>query len=344
MFILKSGGVATAIAAMILSAATAPAFAQDADTTTCGTDRQIDIAEMSWPSAAALARIHATILEKGYGCKVEVVAGDTVPTSSSMLARGTPAIAPELWTSAIQDQWDQASTEGKVVELSKAITDGTVEGWFIPRYTQEANPELTTVAAVLEHPELFPDPEESGKGRLYSCPPGWACELSTSALYEALDMEDKNWNLFSPGSGGALDASIARAFTRSQPILFYYWGPTAILGKYDAVQIDLGEVKPEIYACNTDPDCTDAPQVTAYPSSPAIVGAASWVKDEAPQIADYFSKVGLTNAQISALLVYGDENKADAAATAENFLKTEEAVWTEWVPADVAEKVKASLG
>ena len=35
--------------------------------------------------------------------------------------------------------------------------------------------------------------------------------------------------------------------------------------------------------------------------------AASWIKDEAPQIADYFSKVGLTNAQISALLVYGDE-------------------------------------
>ncbi|RYG94921.1 MAG: hypothetical protein EON57_17530, partial [Alphaproteobacteria bacterium] len=91
-------------------------------------------------------------------------------------------------------------------------------------------------------------------------------------------------------------------------------------------------------------DCTDAPQVTAYPSSPAIVGAASWIKDEAPQVADYFSKVGLSNAQISALLVYGDENKADAAATAENFLKTEEAVWTKWVPADVAEKVKASLG
>lgn len=345
MFILKSGGIATAIAAMILSAATAPAFAQDSDNaTTCGTDRQIDIAEMSWPSAAALARIHATILEKGYGCKVEVVAGDTVPTSSSMLSRGTPAIAPELWTSAIQDQWDKAAAEGKVVELSKAITDGTVEGWFIPRYTQEANPELTTVAAVLEHPELFPDPEESGKGRLYSCPPGWACELSTSALYEALGMKDKNWNLFSPGSGGALDASIARAFTRTEPILFYYWGPTAILGKYDAVQIDLGEVKPEIYACNTDPECTEPPQVTAYPSSPAIVGAASWIKDEAPQVADYFSKVGLSNAQISALLVYGDENKADAAATAENFLKTEEAVWTQWVPADVAEKVKASLG
>jgi glycine betaine/proline transport system substrate-binding protein len=343
MRFFTSGGAAAAIAVMLLSAASTPALAQDADATTCGTDRTIDIAEMSWPSAAALARIHATILSEGYGCNVEVVAGDTVPTSSSMLTRGTPAIAPELWTSAIQEPWDKAVEEGKVIELSKAITDGTVEGWFIPRYTQEANPELTSAEAAIAHPELFPDPEESGKGRLYSCPPGWACELSTSALFTAFDMEDKNWNLFSPGSGGALDASIARAFTRNEPILFYYWGPTAILGKYDAVQLDLGEAKPDVYACNTDPDCVDDPAVTAYPSSPAIVGAAAWVQEDAPVIAEYFSKVGLTNAQISALLVYGDENKADAAATAENFLKTEADTWTQWVPADVAERVKASL-
>jgi len=84
--------------------------------------------------------------------------------------------------------------------------------------------------------------------------------------------------------------------------------------------------------------------VTAYPSSPAVVGAAAWIKEEAPNVADYFSKVGLSNAQISKLLVYGDENKADAAATAENFLKTEQEVWTKWVPADVADKVKATLG
>lgn len=316
-----------------------PAHAQE---TTCGTDKTIDIAEMTWPSAAALARIHATVLEKGFGCKVELVAGDTVPTASSILSRGKPAIAPELWTSAIQDAWEAGIKDGKVVELGKAITDGTIEGWFIPKYVQEEHPELVSAEAVIARPELFPDPEEEGQGRLYSCPPGWACELSTSALFEAFDM-DKTWNLFSPGSGGALDASIARAFVREEPILFYYWGPTAILGKYDAVQLDLGEVKPEAYACNTDTDCGKPAEVTAYPSSPAVIGAAAWVKDEAPVVADYFSKAGLTNAQISELLVFGDENKADAAATAENFLKTKQDVWKAWVPADVAERVEASL-
>jgi glycine betaine/proline transport system substrate-binding protein len=316
-----------------------PAMAQD---TACGTDRTIDIAEMTWPSAAALAHIHAAILEKGFGCKVEIVTGDTVPTASSMLSRGKPAIAPELWTSVIKTNWEKGLQDGKVVDLGKAITDGTVEGWFIPRYVQEANPELKSAKDVIARPDLFPDPEDSSKGRLYSCPPGWACELSTTALFKAFDME-KTWNLFSAGSGGALDASIARAFLRKEPILFYYWGPTAVLGKFDTVQLDLGEAKPDVYACNTAKDCANPPAVTAYPSSPAVVGAAAWIKNDTPVLADYFSKVGLTNAQISELLVFGDENKVDAQATALNFLKTKSDVWKKWVPADVAEKVEASL-
>ena len=338
---MKLGTKCVLLGATLIAAALSsqPVQAQE---TVCGTDRNIDIAEMTWPSAAALAHIHALILDKGYGCNVEIVTGDTVPTSASMLSRGRPAVAPELWTSVIKDSWEKGVEEGKVLDLGPAITDGTVEGWFIPRYVQEANPELKTAQDVIARPDLFPDPEDVTQGRLYSCPPGWACELSTTALFEAFEM-DKDWNLFSAGSGGALDASIARAFIREEPILFYYWGPTAILGKFDAVQLDLGEAKPEVYACNTNSDCDQPAAVTAYPSSPAVIGAAAWIKQEAPAIADYFSKVGLTNAQISELLVYGDENKADAETTALNFLKTKSDVWKSWVPGDIAEKVEASL-
>lgn len=342
----KSGRFHAAAHIALLSAGaimlSSPGYTEEA--TACGTDRTIDIAEMTWPSAAALAHIHAVILEAGYGCDVEIVAGDTVPTAASMTSRGTPALAPELWTSTVEEAWKKGIEDGLVVELADAITDGTVEGWFIPRYFQEQHPELTTAEAVIARPDLFPDPENADRGRLYSCPPGWACELSTSALYEAYEMDSKGWNLFSPGSGGALDASIARAFTREEPILFYYWGPTSILGKYDSAQLDLGEVKPDVYACNTNTDCTDPAGITAYPSSPAVIGVAAWLPEEAPAVAEYLAKAGLTNAQISALLVYGDENMADAAETARNFLKTEQDLWTGWVPADVAQRVLATLG
>src|SRR5690554_5521623 len=165
--LFKSGGMATAIGAATITATmfaatSVPALAQE---TTCGTDRTIDIAEMTWPSAAALAHIHAIILEEGFGCDVEIVTGDTVPTSSSMLSRGTPALAPELWTSTIEEPWAQGIEDGVVSELGDAISDGTVEGWFIPRYTQEEHPELTSAEAVIARPDLFPDPENPGMAR-----------------------------------------------------------------------------------------------------------------------------------------------------------------------------------
>ena len=335
---LGNGAVAASLMATAFFAAT-PSLAQDAS---CGTDRTIDIAEMTWASAAALAHIHAIILEEGFGCDVEIVTGDTVPTSASMLSRGTPAVAPELWTSAIEDAWAEGEEDGVVVKLADAITDGTVEGWFIPAYTKEEHPDLVTADDVVARPDLFPDPENAGEGRLYACPPGWACELANAALFEAYEMEDE-WNLFSPGSGGNLDASIARAFLREEPILFYYWGPTAILGKYPTYQLEMPEADQEAYACNTDTSCDEPAVKTAWPSSPAIVGAASWIPEEAPVVAEYFSKVGMTSDEISQLLVYGDENQADARETAINFLETNEDRWTEWVDEETAERVRQSL-
>lgn len=318
------------------------AFPASAAQTACGTDKKIDIVEMSWPSAAALAHIHATILRDGYGCNVEIVAGETLPSVSSMITRGHPALAPELWTGAILELWNKGLSEGKTVKFGDAISDGTLEGWFIPKYVQEEHPDLVKVEDVVARPDLFPDPEATDKGRFYSCPPGWSCERANASLFKALGMDEK-WNLFSPGSGGALDASVARAFIRKEPVLFYYWGPSAILGKYQTVQLDLGKVDPDVYACNVDVHCEKQPGKTAFPSSPALVGGATWIRDEAPVIADYLSKVGLTNSEISKLLVYGDENKADAAATAKNFLKTQPDVWKKWVQPDVSKKIETAL-
>jgi len=335
----KFGSLAAALGLAAGLTVALPVAAQAAE---CGTDRKIDIAEMTWASAAALAHIHAKILEDGFGCNVEIVAGDTVPTSATMLSKGTPAVAPELWTSSIQEPWKKGIEEGKVIDLGDAIDGGAVEAWFIPQYFKDAHPELVTAQDVVDHPELFTDPEQPDQGRLYACPPGWACEIANAALFEAYDMED-TWNLFSPGSGGNLDASIARAFTREEPILFYYWGPTAILGKYDTYQLEMPEVDMAAYECNTNADCKEPAKKTAWPSSKVIVGAAAWVKDEAPAVADYFSKVAMGTDQINGLLAWAADNKADADETAVNFLKTEEAVWTTWVPADVAEKVKAAL-
>ena len=96
-------------------AAVAAAFsAPSAGHAACG---KISIAEMTWASAAVAAHMEKIILQKGYGCEVELVPGDTVPTSTSMAERGEPDIAPEIWlnsTRAVIDQIGRASCRERV--------------------------------------------------------------------------------------------------------------------------------------------------------------------------------------------------------------------------------------
>ena len=64
----------------------------------CGT---VSIAEMNWASAQLMANVDKIILESGYGCKVEIVPGDTMPTFTSMNEKGQPDVAGELWVNAV---------------------------------------------------------------------------------------------------------------------------------------------------------------------------------------------------------------------------------------------------
>ncbi len=337
--ITRISGITGFVGVMALAGVGTAQAASDAPL--CGTDKLIDIAEMNWPSAAALAQIHAIILEKGYGCNVEIVLGDTVPTSASLLARGTPAIAPELWTGTIQEAWDKGVADGSVVVAGLAISDGAVEGWWIPKYVADANPGLKSVEDLPDYAQLFADPDEPDQGRFISCPPGWGCEIGNAALFEAYELED-SFNLFSPGSGGNLDATIARAFIREEPIVFYYWGPTGLMGKYDMVQLTMPPYNAEIWNCNTDVNCQPKGK-SSFATPPVVVATASWLAEEAPNVAAYLGNVALNNVQISRMLTWGDENKASSLETAMNFLETQSDIWSGWVPEEVAAAVKASL-
>ena len=134
----------------------------------CG---NVTIASMNWQSAEVAANLDKFILEKGYGCSAEIVTGDTVPTLTSMAEKGQPDIAPEAWVSLQPEIVKQGLEGGKVVAAAKILSDGAVQGWWIPKYVAEANPDLKTIPDLFKHPELFPSPEDKSKGcLLYTSP------------------------------------------------------------------------------------------------------------------------------------------------------------------------------
>lgn len=317
----------------------APAQAQAA---TCGTDETITIAEMTWLSASTLAYVTDRVIKDGFGCSTKIVPGDTVPTATSMLSKGQPMIAPELWLSTSEAIWAKIQAKGIAYKANDVFEDGGLEGWFIPSYVAEANPKLKSVADLADHVDLFKEVASNGKGRLYGCPPGWACEIVNNNLFKALDMGAKNYELFSPGSGANLKASIARKVARKQPVVAYYWGPTAVIGKFNLVKLDMPAYDEKAFSCLTKIECAD-PKASDFKPGVVAIAVVTKLKEQAPAVAQFLSKMQIPNDTINAVLAWGDDNSASPEEVASYFFKNHEDVWTKWVDADVAAKVKATL-
>jgi len=64
----------------------------------CG---KVVVASQNWASAELMAEVDKVILEKGYGCEVELIPGATMPTFTSMDEKGAPDMNPEQWANAV---------------------------------------------------------------------------------------------------------------------------------------------------------------------------------------------------------------------------------------------------
>ncbi len=58
---------------------------------------------------------------------------------------------------------------------------------------------------------------------------------------------------------------------------------------------------------------------------------------------DYLQSVVYPGSVMGSMLVFMEEEQADGVDAAAEFMSRHEDLWMQWVPADVAAKVKASL-
>jgi glycine betaine/proline transport system substrate-binding protein len=307
----------------------------------CG---DVTIANMNWQSAEVLANVDKIILTSGYGCNVELVIGDTVPTLTSMVEKGQPDIAPEGWVDLLPDVVNRGVKEGKLVAAAQALSDGAVQGWWIPKYVADAHPEIKTIGDVFKHPELFPAPEDASKGAVFNGPQGWGGTVVTAQLFKAYGGDKANFTLVDTGTAAGLDGSVAKAYERKESWVGYYWAPTSLLGKYEMVKLayDVPADPAEWKRCNTVADCAD-PKPNAWPADHVETLVTKGFADRAGPAMDYLKARAWSNATVNKLLAWMTDNQAKGEDGAKYFLKNNQDIWTKWVPADVAAKVLATL-
>lgn len=320
-------------------------FGSNAAMASCG---DIVISEMNWASAELMANVDKVILESGYGCNVEMIPGATMTTFASMNEKQQPDIAPELWTNAVSIPLKKAMAEGSLHSANGSPITQLGEGWWIPPATAKKHPELKTVLDVLKRPDLFPDVEDPSKGAFIGCPAGWGCQLVNANLFRAFDMEKKGWKLVDPGSAAGLDGSMTKAVERDQNWFGYYWSPTSMIGKHKMVKLPFGVP----FAGNehwdgclvkAEQDCAN-PKPSAWTHSVVqTIVTDNLKKNGGPDVMKFLGKRVFPGPVMNGMLVYMADNQAGGSDAAIEFLIKHEDIWTKWVSASAAKKIKKSI-
>ena len=297
----------------------------------CG---EVSITEMDWDSSAVVTHVSKFLMEQGYGCQVQLVPSSTTPAVASLAENGEPDIVTELWVNYTPAYFD-LKDEGRVQELANVLSDGGIEGWWIPKYLADARPELTTLEGIAA------DPAAVG-GRFHDCPEGWGCDVTNSNILAASGLIEAGVERFQHGSGETLAAAIAAAYENQEPWLGYYWAPTSVLGTYPMVAVDLGDYDEEAHNCNVTEECA-TPAVSAYPTAPVITVVTTDFADKEPEIAELMGNISFDNALMGALLAWKEANNASAEEAAVYFLSEYPDVWGPWLNDSARENLSALL-
>ncbi|MFT5224873.1 MAG: glycine betaine/proline transport system substrate-binding protein [Polaribacter sp.] len=323
MLKLKNAAVLCALTAGLISG---PLQAKE-----CG---EVSITEMDWASAAVVTSVSKFLMEEGYGCSVTVVPSASVPALASVAETGEPDILTEIWTNGAPI-YQKLVDEGKIEPLTEVLSDGAVEGWWIPNYLVEKHPVLATLEGVKANPDLV-------DGRFHNCPEGWTCKTVSSNIALAADLAGSGIEDFVHGSGETLSTSIAAAFVDKAPWFGYYWAPTSIIGKYPMTLVDMGPYDAEGHTCNSKQDCT-TPMVGAFPKSIVTTVVSRGFAAENPVVTDLMRNVAFTNPMMNSILSWKEENKASGDEAAVYFISNNSDLWSGWLNDEARAKLSALI-
>lgn len=294
--------------------------------------------DAGWDSMKFHNEVAMVVAEKAYGYETDVISGSTAITYNALI-KGDIHVYMETWTDSIAPYQDDVKG-GRLVELGVNYDDN-IQGLYVPRYVIEGDsergiepmaPDLKTVADLKKYSELFKDPEEPSKGRIFGAISGWQIDEIMRKKVEFLGL-DEMYNYIDPGSDPALAAAIVGAYEKGEPVVAYYWEPAWITGKYDLVLLEDAPYDPDLYLLG---QC-ECPSIRLT----VVVNPAFY--EQHPEYSEFLSKYRSSSQLTSEALAYISENDASYRDAAIWFLKTHDDLIDQWLPEDKAALVREGL-
>lgn len=279
----------------------------------------IRLAVNDWTASALDVAIAEQLIELRLGYPVEPTRADDATAMYRDLASGRLDAVLEVWPSSLAEHDARTFDRGQVVRLGPLGPVGQV-GWYVPRYALDDHPELASWESL-----RTPATAQLVGGSLVGIDPG----------YRQHD-EDIIRNLGLPltvdysGSEEETAARLERATAARQPILVYWWVPTAVAATYDLVKVAL---PPPTEACQAEAAAGGPGVDCDYPPDELFKAASPGLEAKAPPVAAFLTAFTLSTEDQQAMLQSVERDGVSISAAATAWIEANEDTWRAWLPA-----------
>jgi glycine betaine/proline transport system substrate-binding protein len=299
---------------------TAPAEGGGTEAPVEGGGESISIVANPWTASALNAEIAAQLITEQLGNPAEVVEIDENTTMFTGLADGTVDVVLEVWPSGIVAEEQAFIDDGSVVNIGELGAIGKI-GWFTPQYVIDEHPDLATWEGYADpaNAALFATAETGDLGRFLGTDPSYS--QYDEAIIANLELP---FQVQFSGSEAATVAELDRAFAAQEPILMYWWTPTAAVAQYELVNVLLPEYNEECYADPAAIDCD-------YPEDILTKFASGQLAEKAPNVQSFLEEFTITTEDQLGLLPSVELEGEDASDVAAQWIADNEDVWSAWL-------------
>ncbi len=285
----------------------------------------IKLALNPWSASAANVNVAKILLEDKLGYKVEIVTIDE-NAQWAALATGDLSASLEVWPSGHADNVKQFIDDQKKVEnLGELGVIGTI-GWYIPTYMLADKPELATWEGFKDPATaaLFKTAETGEMGQFLAGDPSWV-------QYDEQIIKNLGLNLkvVVAGSEAAVQSAVDSAFSRKEPVLFYFYKPHSIFAEHDLTNVTLPENND---ACYSDENIAAGKVDCDYPTDLLFKIASTTLKTSAPDAYALLSKMSYSTDEQIKMVAAIDTDGKSAAEAARAWVDANESIWKAWMP------------
>jgi glycine betaine/proline transport system substrate-binding protein len=305
---------------------------ESSDTTAYELRPTVNLVVNDWTASALNVAIAEQLIEAHLGYPVVPTRMDDTTEIYDGLADGSVDAILEIWPSAMTERDRRFFEAGMVSDIGALGSVGKV-GWWVPSYVVEDDPSLATWEGYTSNQVAgrFASDETGTKGRF----------LGTSEDYVQHDAEiirelGLNFEVtFSQSEAGTL-AVLEEQVAAEEPVLLYWWTPTAAVTEFELVNVDLPDSSDACVASSTS-----GPPACHYPEDQLFKAASPELATKAPEVLAFLTAFSLTTddqLQLLADVEYGDTS-IDTAAS--GWIAANEDRWRPWLDAAITARADA---